>query len=233
MARLPASRRSVLQREERRSSLGDRGPALPRIACRFLGRFSNPVGASRTWRPIVRWDRVSASDMGPGPAPVGPPRACCRVRRGASGGRRFHQARPGWQHVLRRRRRWTVAVHSLLRHLEEAGFDGAPRVIGMEGDHEVLYLRRGPPRVRPRPPALLQDCGLEGLGRLLRGCHELDVVRPLPSGAGAGRATTPVLSLQPSCLSLWLFRPCASLSTYRRESLPVSSPRSGASVPDW
>ena len=74
--------------------------------------------------------------------------------------------------VLRRRRRWTVAVHSLLRHLEEAGFDGAPRGIGMKGDHEVLTFVEGRPGVRPRPPALLQDCGLEGLGSLLRGCHD-------------------------------------------------------------
>ena len=74
--------------------------------------------------------------------------------------------------VLRRKGRWTVAVHSLLRHLEEAGFDGAPRVIGLEGDREVLTYVEGRPGVRPRPPALLEDCGLEGLGRLLRGCHD-------------------------------------------------------------
>ena len=74
--------------------------------------------------------------------------------------------------VLRRKGRWTVAVHSLLRHLEEAGFDGAPRVIGMEGDREVLTFVEGRPGVRPRPPALLENCGLEGLGRLLRGCHD-------------------------------------------------------------
>ena len=74
--------------------------------------------------------------------------------------------------VRRRKGRWTVAVHSLLRHLEGAGFEGAPRVIGIEGDYEVLTFVDGRPGVRPRPPALLRDCGLEGLGRLLRACHD-------------------------------------------------------------
>ena len=27
---------------------------------------------------------------------------------------------------------WTLAVHALLRHLEQAGFDGAPRVLGFD-----------------------------------------------------------------------------------------------------
>jgi hypothetical protein len=33
---------------------------------------------------------------------------------------------------------WTPAVHEYLRHLEAAGFDGAPRVVGIDGDFEVL-----------------------------------------------------------------------------------------------
>ncbi|MGH9279245.1 MAG: phosphotransferase [Acidimicrobiales bacterium] len=68
--------------------------------------------------------------------------------------------------------KWAPAVHAVLRHLEGAGFEGAPRVIGIDGDHEVLTFIEGRPGVRPRPPALLQDCGLEGLGRLLRACHD-------------------------------------------------------------
>ena len=74
--------------------------------------------------------------------------------------------------VRRPRRRWTAAVHSVLRHLETAGFAGAPRVIGFDGDHEVLTFVEGRPGVRPRPPALLQDSGLAELGQLLRGCHD-------------------------------------------------------------
>lgn len=74
--------------------------------------------------------------------------------------------------VRRRKGPWTAAVHSLLRHLEGAGFEGAPRVIGMEGDHEVLAFVEGRAGVRPRPPALCRDGGLAGLGRLLRECHD-------------------------------------------------------------
>jgi len=31
-------------------------------------------------------------------------------------------------------------VHEYLRHLEEAGFDGSPRVLRTEGDREVLIF---------------------------------------------------------------------------------------------
>ena len=42
--------------------------------------------------------------------------------------------------------RWTPAVHSLLRHLEKVGFEGAPRVLGIdEKGREVLtYLPSDP-----------------------------------------------------------------------------------------
>src|SRR5258708_6506314 len=33
---------------------------------------------------------------------------------------------------------WSNAVHEYLRHLEAAGFEGSPRVLGIEGDREVL-----------------------------------------------------------------------------------------------
>jgi hypothetical protein len=33
---------------------------------------------------------------------------------------------------------WTPAVHEYLKHLESVGFHGAPRVVGIEGDQEVL-----------------------------------------------------------------------------------------------
>ena len=42
---------------------------------------------------------------------------------------------------------WTPTVHALLRHLEDAGFDGAPRALGFDDqDREMLtYL----PEKRP------------------------------------------------------------------------------------
>jgi hypothetical protein len=33
---------------------------------------------------------------------------------------------------------WSPAVQEYLRHLEATGFEGSPRVLGIEGDREVL-----------------------------------------------------------------------------------------------
>src|SRR5258708_2775389 len=60
---------------------------------------------------------------------------------------------------------WSNAVHEYLRHLEAAGFEGSPRVLGIEGDREVLTFTDGEvaadPRWQPRAwapaPALCQD----------------------------------------------------------------------------
>ena len=38
---------------------------------------------------------------------------------------------------------WSPAVHEYLRHLEAAGFEGSPRVLGTEGDREVLTFIDG------------------------------------------------------------------------------------------
>jgi Ser/Thr protein kinase RdoA (MazF antagonist) len=38
---------------------------------------------------------------------------------------------------------WTPAVHEYLRHLEAAGFDGAPRVLGTDGEFEILTYIEG------------------------------------------------------------------------------------------
>jgi hypothetical protein len=38
---------------------------------------------------------------------------------------------------------WTPAVHALLGHLQAVGFDGAPRVLGMDGGVEVLAFVPG------------------------------------------------------------------------------------------
>jgi chloramphenicol 3-O-phosphotransferase len=47
---------------------------------------------------------------------------------------------------------WTPAVHDLLRHLEQRGFTGAPRVLGIDEQHrEILtYLPGEIPQLRPR-----------------------------------------------------------------------------------
>ena len=72
--------------------------------------------------------------------------------------------------VLRPAGPWSGAVQSLLRHLEEAGFAGAPRVVGTgfaEDGREALTFVPG---ASPRPYAWTDD-GVAGVGRLLGDFH--------------------------------------------------------------
>ena len=75
---------------------------------------------------------------------------------------------------------WSPAVHEYLRYLEAAGFDGTPRVLGIEGDREVLTFIDGDvandPRWEPghghRLPSYAQTkVALRGAAELIRGLH--------------------------------------------------------------
>ncbi|MBO3750928.1 phosphotransferase [Streptosporangiaceae bacterium NEAU-GS5] len=67
----------------------------------------------------------------------------------------------------------TSAVHALLRHLETTGFDGAPRVLGIDGQgREVLTYLEGEAALRPLPGYALTDDTLAALARLLRRFHD-------------------------------------------------------------
>ena len=73
--------------------------------------------------------------------------------------------------VIRDARPWTPAVHSLLRHLEEAGFAAAPRVFGsgLDADgRETLTFIQGE-FIQQGPWSL---DGAVALGGLLRSLHE-------------------------------------------------------------
>ncbi len=71
---------------------------------------------------------------------------------------------------------WTPAVHSLLRYLEEQGFDGAPRALGIdEAGREVLTFLPGESVHLPHREWSRTDEVLAELGSLLRRYH--DVVR--------------------------------------------------------
>src|SRR5262249_44596626 len=90
-------------------------------------------------------------------APGGPPRSTGGQHAGADGivdGVPEEQALPGGKlsegvvragtTVHRPTGPWTPAVHALLRHLEAAGFDGAPRVFGYdERGREVVEFIEG------------------------------------------------------------------------------------------
>jgi hypothetical protein len=60
-------------------------------------------------------------------------------------------------------------VHALLAHLESAGFEGAPRFLGIDGSgREVLSYIDGEVAGRPRPPWIADETRLASVGRLVR-----------------------------------------------------------------
>jgi len=80
------------------------------------------------------------------------------------------------------------AVHALLRHLELAGFTGAPRCLGLD-DHgrEILTFMPGEVAVRrdgqPLPDYVRSDAALTQLGRLTRQFHDATVGFETPPDA--------------------------------------------------
>ena len=84
--------------------------------------------------------------------------------------------------VIRDAGPWTPAVHALLRHLEEAGFAGAPRLVGTgldAGGRETLTFIEGE-FTEPGPWSL---DGAAALGRLLRDLHRATRSFRPPPGA--------------------------------------------------
>lgn len=66
-----------------------------------------------------------------------------------------------------------AGVHALLRHLEDVGFDGAPRVLGVDtAGREVLSYIRGEAPIAPAPAWSLTDEALRSVGRLMRRFHD-------------------------------------------------------------
>lgn len=65
------------------------------------------------------------------------------------------------------------SVHALLNHLEQVGFDGAPRYLGVdERGREVLSFIPGDTVVPPYAPWMFADDTLASVARLLRRYHE-------------------------------------------------------------
>jgi hypothetical protein len=75
--------------------------------------------------------------------------------------------------VRRPMRPTSPATHALLRHLEEAGFDGAPRALGVDDTgREMLSYVPGHAVTAPAPAWGLTDDALRSVGRLLRRFHD-------------------------------------------------------------
>ena len=98
-----------------------------------------------------------------------------------SGGGRTQVVRRG-DIVLRRTGPWALAVHALLRHLEAAGFDAAPRVVGTGFDatgREMLTWIEGD-IVNPAP---WSDNAAVAIGRMIRRLHDATASFRAPRGA--------------------------------------------------
>jgi hypothetical protein len=79
---------------------------------------------------------------------------------------------------------WSEAVHALLRHLEAAGFAGAPRFLGLDDrGREILTFLPGEVGHDPRPEWMWSDDVLDAVARLLRRYHDATVGFVPPAGA--------------------------------------------------
>jgi aminoglycoside phosphotransferase (APT) family kinase protein len=68
---------------------------------------------------------------------------------------------------------FSEAVHALLSHLEDEGFDGAPRHLGRDSaGREVLSYVEGAVPIQPTPPWAYSDTALVSVADLLRRYHE-------------------------------------------------------------
>ena len=77
------------------------------------------------------------------------------------------------EHVLRPTSPHTPAIHVLLTHLAAVGFDGAPRVVGVEADgRERLVFIPGDVAVPPFPVWSQTDAVLASTAALLRRYHD-------------------------------------------------------------
>jgi hypothetical protein len=77
---------------------------------------------------------------------------------------------------------WTPTIHALLRHLEAAGFDGAPRVIGGgidAADNEVVSWVDGAVGY----PDPWSDAGVTAVGRMLQDLHRASAGFRPPAGS--------------------------------------------------
>ena len=75
-------------------------------------------------------------------------------------------------------------VHALLRHLEDVGFAGAPRFLGIDSaGREVLTYVEGEVAGRPRPAWIADEDRLISVGRLVRAYDDAAATFVVPPGA--------------------------------------------------
>jgi hypothetical protein len=75
--------------------------------------------------------------------------------------------------VRRRTRQSNEAVHGLLRHLEQASFDGSPKYLGIDAQgREILSYVEGDVTASGPVPGMYSDESLEAAAQLLRRMHD-------------------------------------------------------------
>jgi Phosphotransferase enzyme family len=75
---------------------------------------------------------------------------------------------------------WSPSVHALLRHLEEKGFSGAPRFLGIDTrGRETLTFLHGDVTIDGPPSGMYTEASVSGAATLLRAFHDatIDFVR--------------------------------------------------------
>ena len=84
--------------------------------------------------------------------------------------------------VRRERKPESDRIHRLLQHLEQKGFTGSPRFLGMDAqDREILSFIKGEAGNYPLQPYMRSDAVLEETARLLRAYHKAVADFPIPT----------------------------------------------------
>ncbi|HEU4600060.1 MAG TPA: phosphotransferase [Solirubrobacterales bacterium] len=87
--------------------------------------------------------------------------------------------------VRKPRAAWDIGVQALLGHLEETGFDGAPRALGTdECGRSIVSFITGEAPDYPMPAYVWHDDTLAAVARLLRAYHDATVGFSAPPAAG-------------------------------------------------
>lgn len=76
-------------------------------------------------------------------------------------------------HVLRPSSAHTDSIHTFLRAVRHAGFEGAPAPVGVDDDgRERLVFVEGNVPIAPYPAWCQSDAALASVAKLLRGLHD-------------------------------------------------------------
>ncbi|MDX2649449.1 aminoglycoside phosphotransferase family protein [Streptomyces sp. PA03-1a] len=90
-------------------------------------------------------------------------------------------------------------VHALLRHLEDVGFPGAPRLLGIDtAGREVLTYVAGEVAGRPRPAWIADEGRLVSVGRLVRAYDDAVAGFTPPDGVQAPAGPAPHPDMPPA-----------------------------------